>query len=61
MICESRISERKMKMNVAILGAAGRMGQMLVKLAEADPSMTVVAKVMWRTGMTPHGRPERMP
>lgn len=32
-------------MNVAILGAAGRMGQMLVKLAEADPSMTVVAKV----------------
>ncbi|MGN0847153.1 MAG: 4-hydroxy-tetrahydrodipicolinate reductase [Kiritimatiellia bacterium] len=32
-------------MKVAILGAAGRMGQMLVKLAEADANLEVVAKV----------------
>lgn len=32
-------------MNVAILGAAGRMGQMLVKLAEADAGLSVVAKI----------------
>ena len=32
-------------MKVAILGAAGRMGQMLVKLAEADADLTVVAKI----------------
>ena len=32
-------------MKVAILGAAGRMGQMLVKLAEADPALSVVAQI----------------
>ncbi len=32
-------------MKVAIVGAAGRMGQMLVKLAEADPELEVSAKV----------------
>ncbi len=32
-------------MKVAILGAAGRMGQMLVKLAEADADLEVVAKI----------------
>lgn len=32
-------------MKVAILGAAGRMGRMLVKLAEADANLEVVAKV----------------
>jgi len=32
-------------MKVAIVGAAGRMGQMLVKLAEADPGLEVAAKV----------------
>ncbi len=32
-------------MKVAILGAAGRMGQMLVKLAEADAELEVVAKI----------------
>ena len=32
-------------MKVAILGAAGRMGQMLVKLAESDPNLDVVAKI----------------
>ena len=32
-------------MKVAIVGAAGRMGQMLVKLAEADPGLEVSAKV----------------
>ncbi len=32
-------------MNVAIVGAAGRMGQMLVKLAEADPGLEVSARV----------------
>ena len=32
-------------MKVAILGAAGRMGRMLMKLAEADASLEVVAKV----------------
>ena len=32
-------------MKVAIVGAAGRMGQMLVKLAEADPGLEISAKV----------------
>ena len=32
-------------MKVAILGAAGRMGRMLMKLAEADANLEVVAKV----------------
>lgn len=32
-------------MKVAILGAAGRMGQMLVKLAGADPALSVVAQI----------------
>ena len=32
-------------MKVAILGAAGRMGQMLVKLVEADPALSVVAQI----------------
>ena len=32
-------------MKVAILGAAGRMGQMLVKLAEADANLEVVAQI----------------
>ena len=32
-------------MKVAIVGAAGRMGQMLVKLAEADPGLEVSARV----------------
>ena len=32
-------------MKVAILGAAGRMGQMLVKLAEVDPALSVVAQI----------------
>lgn len=32
-------------MKIAILGAAGRMGQMLVKLAEANPQLEVVAKI----------------
>ena len=32
-------------MKIAIVGAAGRMGQMLVKLAEADPALEVVAKI----------------
>ena len=32
-------------MKVAILGAAGRMGRMLVKLAEADANLEIVAKV----------------
>ena len=32
-------------MKVAILGAAGRMGQMLVKLAEADARLEVVARI----------------
>ena len=32
-------------MKVAIVGAAGRMGQMLVKLAEADPGLEIAAKV----------------
>ena len=32
-------------MKVAILGAAGRMGQMLVKLAGADPTLSVVAQI----------------
>ena len=32
-------------MKVAILGAAGRMGQMLVKLAEADAHLEVVAQI----------------
>ena len=32
-------------MKVAIVGAAGRMGQMLVKLAEADPELEISAKV----------------
>lgn len=32
-------------MKVAIVGAAGRMGQMLVKLAEADANLEVVARV----------------
>ena len=32
-------------MNIAIVGAAGRMGKMLVSLADADPSLKVVAKV----------------
>jgi len=32
-------------MKVAILGAAGRMGQMLVKLAEADANLEVVARI----------------
>ena len=30
-------------MKVAIVGAAGRMGQMLVKLAEADPGLEISA------------------
>ena len=45
-------------MKVAIVGAAGRMGQMLVKLAEADPGLEISAKVdvapgydaMWPAG-----------
>lgn len=32
-------------MKVAILGAAGRMGQMLVKLAGVDPALSVVAQI----------------
>ena len=32
-------------MKIAIVGAAGRMGQMLVKLAEADPELEISAKV----------------
>ena len=32
-------------MKIAIVGAAGRMGRMLVALADADPSLEVVAKV----------------
>ena len=32
-------------MKVAILGAAGRMGQMLVKLVGADPALSVVAQI----------------
>lgn len=32
-------------MKVAILGAAGRMGQMLVKLAGTDPALSVVAQI----------------
>ena len=32
-------------MKVAILGAAGRMGRMLVSLAEADPELEVVSRV----------------
>ena len=32
-------------MKIAIVGAAGRMGQMLVKLAEADPELKISAKV----------------
>lgn len=32
-------------MKVAILGAAGRMGQMLVKLAGSDPALSVVAQI----------------
>jgi len=32
-------------MKVAIIGAAGRMGQMLVKLAAADPALEVVAQI----------------
>ena len=32
-------------MKVAILGAAGRMGKMLVSLAEADPDLEVVSRV----------------
>ena len=37
-------------MKVAILGAAGRMGQMLVKLAEADANLEVVAQIDVATG-----------
>ena len=32
-------------MNIAIVGAAGRMGKMLTALADADPALQVVAKI----------------
>ncbi|MBQ8113760.1 MAG: 4-hydroxy-tetrahydrodipicolinate reductase, partial [Kiritimatiellae bacterium] len=32
-------------MKVAILGAAGRMGRMLVSLAEADPELEIAARI----------------